>query len=124
MLSDVGEATRTPGLSLRRRLHSPLCYTNIFKNLLINKLKKHIKLVVWRYATYYLGGGHSILLSYSDMKLALIINTSLQPNCSFETSAYCRFSEQVFLINAHTKRNIIAHQFHSIHTLFSILILQ
>lgn len=31
MLSDVGEATRTPDLSLRRRLHYPLCYTNLYE---------------------------------------------------------------------------------------------
>lgn len=31
MLSAVGEATRTPDLSLRRRLHYPLCYTNLYE---------------------------------------------------------------------------------------------
>ena len=30
-LYNVGEVTRTPDLPLRRRLHYPLCYTNLFE---------------------------------------------------------------------------------------------
>ncbi len=38
---NVGEVTRTPDLSLRRRLHYPLCYTNIYENPEINRTIMH-----------------------------------------------------------------------------------
>ena len=48
--------------------------------------------------------------------------TSLHPDISFETSSYCRLTQQIFFINADIKYNIIAFNIHRIDCLVCILI--
>ena len=78
-------------------------------------------------AAFRLGGERSILLSYRDnlsirdsaaacIKAAApaqtlhcrIINISLQPDDSLESSSYLRLSVQILFINTHIKLQIIA----------------